>query len=349
MATRSSKIVGFGLGLGFLWLAGCSVANEGPGAPDEGVGQTERRELRLTKSKLPGSCQTKSGAKFCGGKSFKGACWCDAACAQYGDCCADVDAVCNVIPVGGECAAGACGPALGMPIKLCSDGVHTSGPTGKCLKNADGTCGWEIASCPPAGQFCGGIANFLCPEGKTCVDNPDDDCDPNNGGADCGGICVDAPPPPAKEFCGGFANIQCPAGKTCVDDPNDGCDPKNGGADCGGICVDAPPAPPENSCVDHCGGVAADKSCYCDSLCQGFGDCCSDFAAACAARTKVSGGCAKSSDETCSTDADCTSGGCGGELCYNPAFGGGISTCECTAPTSVAGCGCVSGKCSWYK
>ncbi len=46
------------------------------------------------------------------------------------------------------CAAKACGPALGMPNKLCSDGVTVSGPTGKCLKNADGTCGWEIVGCP---------------------------------------------------------------------------------------------------------------------------------------------------------------------------------------------------------
>ena len=39
-------------------------------------------------------------------------------------------------------------------------------------------------------QFCGGIANIQCPKGKKCVDNPNDSCDPNKGGADCGGICV---------------------------------------------------------------------------------------------------------------------------------------------------------------
>lgn len=38
--------------------------------------------------------------------------------------------------------------------------------------------------------FCGGIAGFPCPKGQTCVDDPRDDCDPNNGGADCGGLCV---------------------------------------------------------------------------------------------------------------------------------------------------------------
>jgi hypothetical protein len=39
-------------------------------------------------------------------------------------------------------------------------------------------------------QFCGGIAGFPCPEGLVCVDDPKDSCDPDQGGADCGGICV---------------------------------------------------------------------------------------------------------------------------------------------------------------
>ena len=88
---------------------------------------------------------------------------------------------------------------------------------------------------PTGGTFCGGIAGIPCPEGQTCVDAPDDGCDPANGGADCGGICVDAP---TGTFCGGIAAIPCPKGQSCVDAPGDGCDPANGGADCGGICVD---------------------------------------------------------------------------------------------------------------
>ena len=39
------------------------------------------------------------------------------------------------------------------------------------------------------GQFCGGFAGFACPEGFVCVDDPKDSCDPDQGGADCGGIC----------------------------------------------------------------------------------------------------------------------------------------------------------------
>jgi len=44
---------------------------------------------------------------------------------------------------------------------------------------------------PTGGQFCGGFAAIPCPEGLVCVDDPNDSCDPNQGGADCGGICVD--------------------------------------------------------------------------------------------------------------------------------------------------------------
>ena len=48
------------------------------------------------------------------------------------------------------------------------------------------------AVCTPieaSGPFCGGIAAFPCPGAGSCVDNPNDDCDPARGGADCGGIC----------------------------------------------------------------------------------------------------------------------------------------------------------------
>jgi hypothetical protein len=37
---------------------------------------------------------------------------------------------------------------------------------------------------------CGGIAAFTCEEGYQCVDRPYDDCDPENGGADCPALCV---------------------------------------------------------------------------------------------------------------------------------------------------------------
>jgi len=49
------------------------------------------------------------------------------------------------------------------------------------------------------GQFCGGFAGIACPEGYTCVDDPNDSCDPNQGGADCGGICQKSKCPKQSE------------------------------------------------------------------------------------------------------------------------------------------------------
>lgn len=42
---------------------------------------------------------------------------------------------------------------------------------------------------PPEPEVCGGFAHLPYPEGFTCVDDPNDDCDPTAGGRDCGGIC----------------------------------------------------------------------------------------------------------------------------------------------------------------
>ncbi|KAF1841546.1 uncharacterized protein K460DRAFT_318636 [Cucurbitaria berberidis CBS 394.84] len=40
-------------------------------------------------------------------------------------------------------------------------------------------------------KMCGGFAGFACGEkGQVCHDDPRDDCDPKNGGADCGGLCI---------------------------------------------------------------------------------------------------------------------------------------------------------------
>lgn len=39
-------------------------------------------------------------------------------------------------------------------------------------------------------QACGGIAGIRCPDGLACVDDPGDTCDPEQGGADCAGICI---------------------------------------------------------------------------------------------------------------------------------------------------------------
>jgi hypothetical protein len=58
-------------------------------------------------------------------------------------------------------------------------------PGSQCEVQPDGS-----AQCVAVGPFCGGIACFPCPGAGSCVDDPTDDCDPEMGGADCGGRCV---------------------------------------------------------------------------------------------------------------------------------------------------------------
>ena len=119
--------------------------------------------------------------------------------------------------------------------------------------------------------FCGGIANKTCKTGYTCLDDPDDTCDPNNGGRDCSGCCVrlviPETPKPAPvvdtcTMCGGIANIQCDAGFTCMDDTRDNCYPNMGGRDCSGCCVrvvipekSSSAAASVDTCT-MCGGIA---------------------------------------------------------------------------------------------
>ena len=56
-------------------------------------------------------------------------------------------------------------------------------------------CGMEcdrpgICIEPKKMEFCGGFGGFVCAADKICVDDPSDECDPHDGGADCGGVCV---------------------------------------------------------------------------------------------------------------------------------------------------------------
>jgi peptidoglycan hydrolase-like protein with peptidoglycan-binding domain len=44
------------------------------------------------------------------------------------------------------CTTASCGPALGMPAYTCPDG-SLGGNTGRCIRQSNGSCGWEIRSC----------------------------------------------------------------------------------------------------------------------------------------------------------------------------------------------------------
>jgi hypothetical protein len=96
---------------------------------------------------------------------------------------------------------------------------------------------FDGSSCTSGGivqETCGGFVGASCSdETLTCIDNPTDDCDPNNGGADCIGICVSS--------CAGYTATPqpgCPDGTVCVDNPDTpDC---TIAADCTGVCLPPP-------------------------------------------------------------------------------------------------------------
>lgn len=115
-----------------------------------------------------------------------------------------------------------CGKTVPNPCAamLCAAGT-------KCI--ATGT----TAACR---QTCGGFAGRRCTDTtQLCIDDPTDSCDPNNGGADCSGICIPnrcmtvrcaagyhcdpvaasgpCVPDIVRDPC---ANFACPAGQHCT-------------------------------------------------------------------------------------------------------------------------------------
>lgn len=138
----------------------------------------------------------------------------------------------------------------------CAAGTHCQATPVQCIK---APCP-PVAACVPdaPGVTCGGIAGILCPGAGQCVDNPTDDCDPANGGADCGGLCqckqtalcvkgfvfdsspkvcacvAVSPPPPT---CGPVCTIYCQFGNVLDGNGCPTCQCKPASA--------APPCPPE--------------------------------------------------------------------------------------------------------
>ena len=264
-------------------------SGEGPSAGDDRGG--------LGKADIVGKCVTPEGELLCDGPGT-GNCWCDAECVENNDCCEDAADACGIeVPepegticgglLGSICAddeycayqpGDACGTAdaaatcqsipevcitLFDPVCGCDGETYSN----SCAAAAAGTGVSAVGECdadaPPS--FCGGIAGIQCPEGEVCVANPDSTCDPELGGADCGGLCVPEPAecepvlcelyceygfaenddgcavcscaPPPGQFCGGIGSIPCPEGQVCVANPDSACDPELGGADCGGLCI----------------------------------------------------------------------------------------------------------------
>ena len=113
---------------------------------------------------------------------------CDAPCLKSDG---TINAYMSCEEVEGRCA---CVPRL----KPCASSTPELGCDAECLRddgspNPDLRCttvGDACACAPPEPISCGGITGIQCPAGMICVDDPNDTCDPNAGGADCPGICV---------------------------------------------------------------------------------------------------------------------------------------------------------------
>ena len=98
-------------------------------------------------------------------------------------------------------------PECRTDVKKCPDGtvVHRD-PLNDCL----------FPKCPmPCDRTCGGKMGLVCALGFSCIDIATDDCDPQNGGADCLGCCE-------RVICFDDAKI-CRDGSLVYRDPTNGC------------------------------------------------------------------------------------------------------------------------------
>jgi len=218
-------------------LLALSACDEAP------LDETRLAAALANEDRAAGSCSPDA----CGDYIPANSCQCDAACVDYGDCCDDVDAVCNDVP--------------DVPV----DG---------CQSNDDCPefCGWNhdnLRVCKPWAQVGESCEGFVMPAFRaTCA--PDLECEFSEPTFDVPGVCID-PDDGGEEpaFCGGIAAIQCPLGQHCELDGNypdagGSCNPGSAqGGVCGGIAgfscleglecvIDSPFPDADGTCMEAC-------------------------------------------------------------------------------------------------
>jgi len=232
----------------------------------------------------PGSCVGKCGQASTG-------CYCDAACKQANDCCADFDKACPQIAAcgDGKCqkdlgeSCQTCAPDCGTCPAVCGNGACEPGEDckacakdcGQCSTCGDGKCD------PSAGESCKtcagdcGVCPAVCGNGNCEAGESCKTCD-----KDCG-----ACPSCGDQFCA--ANESC---ETCAQDCGK-CAPTCGNGQCGAgeTC---------SNCPKDCGGCGfcGDKNCD-----TGKGETCKTCGADCGA---CSNGCTEAQAPGC-TDCAC--------------------------------------------
>lgn len=283
-----------------------------------------------TAASCPKDCAPKSCVGHCDMYEAAFPCQCDAGCADFGDCCPDLEAACTA-PVCGDAICGkaeacpadcdapvVCGDSACAPGESCEADCGPTSCTGICGTYADGAACQCDAQCVGFGDCCGDYGP-LCTPAPSCGDAV---CDFLETRQSCPGDCASVPP------------AECLA-KKCPITVCDGSDVCKPGLACVAAC-------PDLACALGCvfatavefqpalsgvAGCADSKGCFAPAATCGDTLCApSEAAAACPADCSpplglecVTAACATPS---CTADPECTAGltcaaACQGTLCVD--------------------------------